>query len=88
MDPKTAAILNLCDATGIRDVVTSDIAAMKASETYFTPKEVAKRYGVSLSSIKYWQKQGMLVPSLKIDSGTVRYTLEDLTAFENRYRKS
>jgi excisionase family DNA binding protein len=50
-----------------------------------TQKEVAKRLGVSVSSVRRYTKAG-LVPYVKLPSGPVRYRPEDVEEFIWRYR--
>lgn len=85
MNATTIAILSLTDTLpGGRDAILNDLAPLLASKMYFSAEAVAIRYEVSLSCVKTWRGKGLLVPSLKIDNGTARYTLADLIDFEKK----
>lgn len=84
MKSNTLAILTLADAVfpGGRAELLDDLMPLCRDKVYFSPEAVAKRYDVSLSCVKVWRAKGLLVPSLKIPGGSVRYTLLDLANFE------
>ena len=81
----TQHILSLADELpGGRESFLDDIAHLLADRQYFSPDDLAERYRVSLSTIKHWKSIGLITPSLKIDNGTSRYTLEDLARLEQQ----
>lgn len=85
MRATTQHILSLADELpGGRESFLDDIAHLLADRQYFSPDDLAARYRVSLSTIKHWKATGLITPSLKIDNGTSRYTLEDLAKFEQQ----
>jgi len=89
MTTQTAAILNLADAVlkGGRQALIADLVDELAARKYYGTKEVAERYAVSPDCIKKWRENGTLTPSLRIENGTVRYSLKDLQLFEEKYGK-
>ena len=89
MNAQTAAILNLADQLlkGGRQALIADLVDELASRKYYATKEVAERYSVSVDCIKKWRENGTLVPSLRIENGTVRYSLKDLQTFEAKHGK-
>lgn len=89
MTPQTAAILNLADAVlkGGRQSLIADLVDELAARKYYTTEDVAQRYAVSKDCIKKWRENGTLTPSLRIENGTVRYSLKDLQLFEAKYGK-
>lgn len=84
MTPQTLAILNLADQLikGGRQALIADLADELALRKYLSTDEVAERYSVSQACVKKWRENGVLVPSLRINNGTVRYALSDLQKFE------
>ncbi len=48
----------------------------------FSTGEVSKQYGVSVRTLRYYDQIGLLLPSIKSDSGTRMYTKEDLHKLE------
>lgn len=84
MNATSAAILTMADALpGGREQLLNDLMPLMAEKIFFSPEAVAKRYDVSLPTVKVWKAKGLLSPSLKIPGGTARYTLADLHKFEN-----
>ena len=84
MNAQTLAILNLADqlVKGGRQALIADLADELATRKYLSTDEVAERYSVSQACVKKWRENGVLVPSLRINNGTVRYALSDLQKFE------
>lgn len=89
MTAQTLAILNLADALlkGGRQTLIAELADDLATRKYYTTEAVAERYSVSKEAVKKWRENGILVPSLRISNGTVRYSLADLQKFEQTYGK-
>jgi len=65
-----------------RDALIMDIKPFVREKVYFTQKEIAARYKVTLDCVKQWCRGKKLCGSLKVPGGTVRYTLADLDRFE------
>lgn len=83
MHATTAAILTMADALpGGREQLLNDLMPLMADKIFFSPEAIARRYDVSLPTVKLWRAKGLLCPSLKIPGGTARYTLSDLHKFE------
>lgn len=89
MNASTLAILNLADQLikGGRQALIADIATEISTRKYLTTDAVAERYSVSKECVRKWRESGVLMPSLKISNGTVRYSLSDLEKFEAVYGK-
>jgi len=89
MTSQTSAILNLADQLikGGRQALIADLVDELAARKYYATKDVAERYAVSVDCIKKWRENGTLTPSLRIENGTVRYSLADLQKFEEKYGK-
>lgn len=84
MTQSTLAILALADTLvrGGRQALIQDLADELAARRYLTTEDVADRYSVSKACVKKWREAGILMPSLRIANGTVRYALSDLQKFE------
>lgn len=83
MHATTAAILTMCDSLpGGREQLLNDLTPLLADKVFFSPEAIAKRYDVSLATVKVWRSKNLLTPSLKVPGGTARYTLADLHRFE------
>lgn len=65
-----------------RDALIMDVKPFVREKLYFSQKEIAARYKVTLDCVKQWCKAKKLQHSLKIPGGTIRYTLADLDRFE------
>ena len=76
MKATTLSILALADALGIREQLLEDLRELVAEKVYFSPEKVAERYEVSLSAVKKWRADGLLIPSFKVSGGTCRYNPE------------
>ena len=89
MKAATLTVLQVADLVvpGGRTAFLADIVPLVASQKFFTTEDVAERYSVSIPTVKYWRKEGTLVPSLKVPGGSVRYTLADLQKFEQTGKK-
>lgn len=66
-----------------RDALIMDIKPFVREKMYFTQKEIAARYKVTLDCVKQWCRAKKLQGTLKVPGGTVRYTLADLERFED-----
>ncbi len=84
MTQSTLAILALADTLvkGGRQALIQDLADELSARRYLTTEDVADRYSVSKACVKKWRETGILIPSLRVTNGTVRYSLADLQKFE------
>ena len=84
MNTTTQTLLTVADliVPGGRAAFLEDLVPLVADKKFFSTEEVAERYRVSVSTVKHWRDVGMIVPTLKIPGGSVRYTLADLQKFE------
>ena len=84
MKAQTLAILNLADTAypGGREELLSDLLPLLTNRKFFTMKDLAERYAVSLTCIKKWRQDGKLTNSVHLTDGAVRFTLADLENFE------
>lgn len=89
MTAQTIAFLNLADAVlkGGRQALIAELADELSARKYLTTDAVAERYSVSKECVRKWRETGVLMPSLRISNGTVRYSLADLQKFEAAYGK-
>ena len=89
MKAATLTVLQVADLVvpGGREAFLADIVPLVAAQKFFTTEDVSERYSVSIPTVKYWRKEGRLVPTLKIPGGSVRYTLADLYKFEHQTGK-
>lgn len=49
---------------------------------YLTVKQVAERFGVSTDTIWRWKRNGRFPKAVKLSSGSTRWRLADIEAFE------
>ena len=82
MEATTLTILNVADliVPGGRAAFLADIAPLTAAQKFFTTGDVAKRYRVSILTVKEWRQGGRLVSTLR---SRELYALADLQRFEN-----
>lgn len=83
MREQTVALLALADAIipGGRQELLKDLRTLINADRFYTPHQVAEMFGLSLSAVRNWAATGKLVPSIKVDNGTVRYTQKDIDRF-------
>lgn len=56
---------------------------------YYTTTKVAKILNISISTLRSWEENGKLVPTLKLASGKRFYTLEQIEyCFKNGMHKN
>lgn len=56
------------------------------SEVFLTSTEFANAVGVSLSTIKNWDRDGILHPYLRTPTGKRMYTQSQVEEYFNKYR--
>lgn len=80
LSPITETILNLCDNLPgySRAKLLEEIIGPAEPEEWYTAAEVAKMFKVTVRTVIKWKESGWLVPSFKIEGGTVRYSMEDI----------
>lgn len=84
MRGETVALLNLADAIPgySRDALLKDVEILIAEKKFFTSDELMSRYGVTFQTLKNWEKDGKLVPDLRVGKGCVRYSAAVIAEFE------
>jgi transcriptional regulator with XRE-family HTH domain len=87
MKSETVAILNLIDAMPnfSRAEFLADISNLVQPIKFWSAEELAERYGVTEQTIRNWERDKKLVPSLVVGAKCVRYSASDLAEFENKY---
>jgi predicted DNA-binding transcriptional regulator AlpA len=90
MREQTVALLALADAIipGGRQELLKDLRPLLNADRFYTPHQIAEMFGMSLSTVRNWSTTGKLVPSIKVDNGTVRYTQEDIDRFVDNNRNN
>lgn len=59
---------------------------MLAEDRYICVKEVAERFGVAVSSIWRWSKDGLFPKPIRLGAGTTRWLESDVLRFEAERR--
>ena len=87
MRAETEALLNMADAiTGYsREVLLQDVEKLIMRKKFWTCEELAERYVVSIQTLKNWEKEGKLVPDLRVTGGCVRYSAFVIAEFEKNH---
>jgi hypothetical protein len=87
MRAETIALLNMADAITdySRDLFLKDVEYLIAAKKFYTGEELTIRYGVTLQTLKNWEKAGKLVPDLRVGNGCVRYSAATIADFENKH---
>lgn len=70
-----------------REILLTEIEPLIAAKKFYTVKELAERYEVTVQTIKNWASDKKLVPTLKVGDGCVRYSAADLAEFEKNFRE-
>lgn len=79
LSPITETILNLCDnSPGYSRAKLLEEIGPAEPEEWYTAAEVAKMFKVTVRTVQKWKESGWLVPSFKIEGGTVRFSMEDI----------
>lgn len=88
MRSETTAILNMADAIPgySRNQLLADLEPLINQQRFYSTKELTERYGVTVQTLKNWEKDGKLVPDLRVGDGCVRYSATLLAEFENKNR--
>ena len=86
MRAETLAILNMADAIpGYgKEELLKDLQFILPEKQYYSCEELAKRYGITIQTLKNWAKDKLLVPDFKVGSGCVRYSAAIVAAFEKQ----
>lgn len=89
MRSETTALLVMADSIPgySREMLLADIEPLIAAKKFYTVKELAERYEVTVQTIKNWASDKKLVPTLKVGDGCVRYSAADLAEFEKNFRE-
>lgn len=87
MRGETVALLNMADAIPgySREALLQDVELLIAQKKYFTTDELAVRYGVTVQTLKNWEKDRKLVPDFRVGGGCVRYSAAVIADFENNH---
>lgn len=88
MRSETTAILNMADAIPgySRNQLLADLEPLINQQRFYSTKELTERYGVTVQTLKNWEKDGKLVPDLRVGDGCVRYSATLLAEFEDKNR--
>ena len=86
MRSETVAILGMIDALPnfSRAEFFADIEHLVTPSKFYTQKEVAERYGVTVQTLINWEKQGRLSPDMRAGAGFIRYSETCLNNFEKQ----
>lgn len=89
MRSETVAILGMIDALPnfSRSEFFADIEHLVKPAKFYTQKEVAERYGVTVQTLINWEKQGRLSPDMRAGAGFIRYSESCLNKFEQQSGK-
>jgi predicted DNA-binding transcriptional regulator AlpA len=60
-----------------------DLEPLDEEQRYVTAKYIARRFGISLSSVWKWNAAGKLPKSVRFSSQITRWRVSDLDAWEN-----
>lgn len=87
MRPETIALLAMADAMKdySRDQFLQDCEPLIAAKRYYTCEELAARYGVTIQTLKNWEKELRLVPDLRVGDRCVRYSAYEVDNFEKKH---
>ena len=69
-----------------RNQLLADLEPLINQQHFYSTKELTERYGVTVQTLKNWEKDGKLVPDLRVGDGCVRYSATLLAEFENKNR--
>jgi hypothetical protein len=84
---ETLALLNMADAIPnySRDIFLDEIETLVARRKFYTCEELTHRYGVTVQTLKNWEKDEMLIPDLRVGKNCVRYSAACIAAFELKH---
>lgn len=88
MRSETAAFLIMADSIPgySREILLAEVEPLIAAKKFYTVKELAERYEVTIQTIKNWASDKKLIPTLKVGDGCIRYSAADLAEFEKTFR--
>lgn len=87
MRSETHLILELADTmSGYgRECLLADVELLIAQKKYYTTEELSDRYGVTIQTLKNWEKDQILIPDLRVGKGCVRYSAAAVAEFERKH---
>jgi hypothetical protein len=87
MRAETVAILAMADAMENygRDALLKDLERLIALKRYYSCEDLSVRYGVTIQTLKNWEKDEKLVPDLRVGAGCVRYSAAVVAEFEKKH---
>lgn len=87
MRSETDAFLKLADTIeGYgRETLLKDVEFLVSPKKYYSTDELAVRYGVTIQTLKNWEKDQLLVPDLRVGKGCVRYSSAVIEKFEKNH---
>lgn len=83
----TAAILGMADAIPgySREDFLKDVELLIAQKKFYSCEELSERYGVTIQTLKNWEKDQILIPDLRVGKGCVRYSAAAVEKFEKAH---
>jgi hypothetical protein len=87
MRSETHLILELADTMSgyDRDALLQDLEELISKKKYYTTEELSVRYGVTIQTLKNWEKDQILIPDLRVGKGCVRYSAAAVAEFERKH---
>lgn len=87
MRSETTLILNIIEAIpGYgREALLQDLEPLITQKKYFATDELSIRYGVTIQTLKNWEKEQILIPDLRVGKGCVRYSAAVIAEFEKNH---
>lgn len=87
MRSETHLILSIVDAMSgyDRDALLQDLEELISKKKYYTTEELSVRYGVTIQTLKNWEKDQILIPDLRVGKGCVRYSAAAVAEFERKH---
>jgi hypothetical protein len=84
MRNETALILSIIERLPDygREALLQDLEPLITQKKYYTTAELSTRYGVTIQTLKNWEKDQILVPDLCVGKGCVRYSAAVIAEFE------
>jgi hypothetical protein len=68
-----------------RDALLQDLEELISKKKYYTTEELSVRYGVTIQTLKNWEKDQILIPDLRVGKGCVRYSAAAVAEFERKH---
>jgi hypothetical protein len=87
MRSETVGLLNMADSIPNygREALLADVEMLITQKKYFATDELSIRYGVTIQTLKNWEKGQILVPDLRVGKGCVRYSAAVIAEFEKNH---